>query len=71
MTETTKPVREIGHEPGALARLWAIRYARIPVLICLLFFLFARVAEGYALLRIGLQELANLVNLLVPHKIKR
>lgn len=48
MTETTKPVREIGHEPGALARLWAIRYARIPVLICLLFFLFALVAEGYA-----------------------
>ena len=48
MTETAKPVREIGREPGALARLWAIRYARIPVLICLLFFLFAVVAEGYA-----------------------
>ena len=48
MTETTKQVPEIGREPGALARLWAIRYARIPVLICVLFFLFAVVAEGYA-----------------------
>ena len=39
---------EIRREPGALARLWAIRYARVPILICLLFFAFAVGAEGYA-----------------------
>ena len=36
-------------EPGALSRLWAIRYARIPILICVLFFLFAVNAECYSI----------------------
>lgn len=36
-------------EPGALSRLWAIRYARIPILICILFFVFAVGAECYSI----------------------
>ena len=32
---------EVRREPGAWARLWAIRYARVPILICALFFVFA------------------------------
>ena len=43
-----QPAEELHHEPGAWARLWAIRYARIPILICALFFLFAVGAECYA-----------------------
>ena len=39
---------ELRHEPGAWARLWAIRYARVPILICALFLAFAIGAEGYA-----------------------
>ena len=39
---------ELRHEPGALARLWAIRYARVPILICILFFVFALGAECYS-----------------------
>jgi peptide/nickel transport system permease protein len=35
-------------EPGVWSRLWAIRYARIPILVCALFFLFALGAECYA-----------------------
>ena len=48
MSEDTAHTEEIRREPGALARLWAIRYARVPILICLLFFVFAIGAEGYA-----------------------
>ena len=48
MNESEVHPEEILHEPGALARLWAIRYARLPILVCLLFFLFALGAEGYA-----------------------
>ena len=40
---------ELRHEPGALARLWAIRYARLPILICVLFFVFALGSECYAI----------------------
>ena len=40
---------EIRREPGAWARLWAIRHARLPVLICVLFFVFAIGAECYAI----------------------
>ena len=40
---------KIHHEPGAWSRLWAIRYARLPILICALFFVFALGSECYAI----------------------
>ena len=40
---------DVRREPGAWARLWAIRYARIPILICALFFVFALGSECYAI----------------------
>jgi peptide/nickel transport system permease protein len=50
MSENKPEVRpeEIHREPGAWSRLWAIRYARVPILICALFFMFALGSECYA-----------------------
>ena len=46
---TVMPQEEFRREPGAWSRLWAIRYARVPILICALFFLFAIGAECYSI----------------------
>ena len=50
MSEETAHIEEceVRREPGAWSRLWAIRYARVPILICALFFLFALGAECYS-----------------------
>jgi len=44
-----QPAEELHREPGAWSRLWAIRYARVPILICALFFVFALGSECYAI----------------------
>ena len=46
---TVLPDEGLHHEPGAWARLWAIRYARVPILICALFFMYALGSECYAI----------------------